>query len=329
MSKYVVKKEQVYQDYTVITYYSKPRVQAVKKYMPIIDASDGFLKRLNLETGEIELYTRKMVNASRYASINRSRIKLIQLLDCNAFDWFVTLTFDKDKVDRLNEDSVVCEYQNFVKRLQYVRPDVRYITVVERHKKDGALHFHMLLGNIGWRQMKLTNSGKVCCHWATRTNCIIDKKRFLKQCSEHILNITDGATVYNVGIYYSGYSTATIIQDKARTNFYVMKYIEKSLGTTSKFKNRFYYSRNLELPKEKYTLYFENYNQEEKGYRIKNVNDILSLVRKYNWYYLDSSMTVSQNEEIDIVQCKVNNEIKELLDRGLIPLEDDELDFIF
>ncbi len=329
MSKYIVKKELVYQDYTLLTYYPKSRGQVVKKYQPIIDASDGFLKRLNLETGEIELYTRKIVNASRYASITRSRIKLMQLLEINEFDWFITLTFDKDKVDRLDEDSVVIEYQNFVKRLKYIRPDVRYITVVERHKRDGALHFHMLIGNISWRKLKLTNSGKVCCHWAVRTNGIMDKQRFLKQCADHTLNVTDGATVYNVGIYYSGYSTATIIQDKARTNTYVLKYIEKSLGTTSKFKNRFYYSRNLELPEEKFILYCDDYNQEEKGFRIKNANDILAMVKKYDWYYLDNSDFVSSNEDLDVLQVKVNNSMKELLDRGLIPLDEDEIDFIW
>ena len=47
MSKYIVKKELVYQDYTLLTYYSKSRGIVVKKYIPVIDASDGFLKRLN------------------------------------------------------------------------------------------------------------------------------------------------------------------------------------------------------------------------------------------------------------------------------------------
>lgn len=328
MSKYIVKKEQVYQDYTLFTYYAQSRGVSVKKYIPCIDQADGFLKRLNLETGELELYTRKITNACKYASINRSRIKLMKLLEINQFDWFITLTFDKDKVDRLDEDSVVNEYQNFIKRLRYVREDVRYITVVERHKKDGALHFHMVVGNISWQQLKLTNSGKVCCHWATRTNGIMDKSRYLKQCADHILKATDGLPVFNVGIYYSGYSTATLIQDKARTNYYVLKYIEKSLGTTSKFKNRFYYSRNLELPEETFKLYLEDYNQEEKGYRLKNANDILAMVKGFDWYYLDNSVYVSHNEDLDVVQFRVNNDIKNLLDMNLIPIEEDELDFI-
>lgn len=327
MSKFIVRKETQYTDYTLLTYYSKSLSKPVKKFMPFIDSADGYLKRLDLETGEICLYTREMIKKSKYCSINRSKIKLMTLLEMNTFDWFITLTFSPEIVDRMNDEEIYNEYRNFTRRLRYADEDVTYLTVVERHK-SGGIHYHILVGNIHYNKLKLTYSGKVCCSWAK--NGVIDELRYLKQSKEpnRQLKQTDGIPVFNVGLYYSGYSTATVIQDKARTNYYVMKYIKKALDSSVAYnKRRFYYSKNLELPEEKFILFKSRYNQLDYGYRIKGAEDILALVKKYDYNYLNNGYAKKNLEEMDVVQFRIDSVTKKMIDSGFIPIDDDEIDF--
>ena len=93
------------------------------------------------------------------------------LLEMNDFDWFATLTFDKEKIDRTNDELVYHAYKKYIDNTKQRFPSFRYLTVLERHE-DGCIHFHLLIGGLTTKQLGLVNSGKVCCSWAYYKNKI-------------------------------------------------------------------------------------------------------------------------------------------------------------
>ena len=73
-------------------------------------------------------------------SMRRARAKVRRLALANDFRWFVTLTLDRQKVDRYDPAAVVRKLNQWCTN-QVKRKGLRYILVPELHK-DGALHFH-------------------------------------------------------------------------------------------------------------------------------------------------------------------------------------------
>ncbi len=94
-----------------------------------------------------------------------------------------------------------------------------YLVVPELHKDGKAYHFHGLFSNID--NLGLVDSGKV------------DK---------------NGNTIYNVGKYKFGFTTAERIRDLGRSCSYLSKYITKDLCVVTKGKRRYWSSRNVKLP---------------------------------------------------------------------------------
>jgi hypothetical protein len=70
----------------------------------------------------------------------RARTSVRDLALANPFRYFVTLTFDRQRVDRWNDREVLRVTRNWLDN--HVRRDgLAYVLVAERHK-DGAIHFH-------------------------------------------------------------------------------------------------------------------------------------------------------------------------------------------
>lgn len=308
-SDYVLRKKQVYGDKTHYTYYCQKVKKAEKKWVPYIDPETGCVMRMNTETGEIKPYLRNMVKGCKQASVNRSLVKLAKLLGMNDFDFFVTLTFSPNVCDRTDEEQTLELYKKYMNKLKHIEPNIRYIAVPERHKRDGAIHFHLLIGGIHWRKLGLTISGKVCCHWATHTNGICDVARFEIEKSKHILEPTDGMTIYNVSTYHYGFATCSIIRDKKRTSTYVKKYINKAFGTTKKFKKRFYYSSNLKLPEEFTDLVFTN-SKEDRYF-----DTLQELAGEVDGDF-DFAKNVVENYEFGTLQYEIPSGLQKLRDDG-------------
>ena len=75
---------------------------------------------------------------------------MIYKLACNnkPWDYFVTFTFNSDKVDRYNFSEVSKKLSKWIDNIKqkYGCKDMGYIIVPEKHK-DGAWHFHGLFKN--------------------------------------------------------------------------------------------------------------------------------------------------------------------------------------
>ena len=311
---------------TLVSYYFQPNRKIIKTCTPY--DIDGERYRLNLESGEITAYTKKDILNSYGASLRRTIISMNALLNMNDFDWFWTLTFDKEKINRTDAKEVFDCYERYIDNIKTKFPNFKYMCFPERHE-DGCFHFHLLTAGLTVAQMGLVNSGKVCCHWAKKKNKYgilenigyCSKSYFDKTKHLHELKDTDGEPIYNVTTFAYGFTTVSRIVSRERCNSYVKKYVQKALGSTEVFKKRFYYSSNLNRPAILKKLI---------GADFSNPTDIekLNLVMNSSYVKASDGMNISHG----VLQVKLDNRTKQLLDKGFIPLSKEEqasLDAIF
>lgn len=113
----------------------------------------------------------------------------------NPFRFFVTLTFDKSKVDRWDDKEALRVTKNWLDNMVR-RRGLAYVLVPERHK-DGAIHFHGFFNGV----LEGVDSG----HKTSR-----------------------GQTIYNLPAWPWGFTTAMeVYGDYSAAVGYVCKYISK------------------------------------------------------------------------------------------------------
>ncbi len=301
---YLFQKDRVFRDNTLTSLYFKSNKKQVEKKSCPIDI-DGIRYKLIRETGEIVNYKKSEVLSNMACSLRRTKILMNMLLEMNDFDWFATLTFDKEKIDRTNDELVYEAYKKYINNTKHQFPTFKYLTVLERHE-DGCIHFHLLIGGLTTKQLGLVNSGKVCCSWAIYKNKIASKEYFEKTKSEHEneLQDTDGLPVYNVTTFPYGFTTVTRIVSRERCNSYIKKYINKDIGkSTEIFKKRFYYSKNLNVPQIVERLIGADFDTP------KNIKDIMST----NPHFQNADF-INYNKERNILQYWEDNNLKQQID---------------
>ncbi len=309
------RKQRIYRNETLISYYFKSNKPIVKNFAPV--DVNGERMQLNKLTGEVDYYKKQAIIDSKEASLRRTNILVDMLLEMNDFDWFLTLTFDSEKIDRTDDNQVFECYKKYINNISHKYPSFRYVCFPERHKdEDNCIHFHLLVGGITAKQMGLVNSGKVICHWATKKNGISSKSYYDKTQSQYIHTCTDGEPIYNATSFIYGYTSVSRICDRERCNFYVQKYIKKDLGSTEAFKKRFYYSSNLNVPEIVDKLVGANFITPIDIDKVSFVENDLS-VQYARWKNV--------NEKYNILQARVDNQLKSDLEKELIPLHSDEI----
>lgn len=315
--------ERIYRNDTLVSYYFKKDKPTVKKYGPI--DIDGERYRICYETGEISNYKKRESIENHKVSVRQTRILLKMLLEMNDFDWFCTLTFDKEKIDRTNDEEVYKCYKKYINNLSHKFPNLRYITVIERHtKKDdednGCIHFHLLIGGLSVSELGLVNSGKVCCSWSTK-NGICSKDYFEKTKHLHNLKETDGEPIYNITSFAYGFTTASRIVSPERCKTYVSKYIDKAIGvSTAVFKKRFYYSRNLNVP---------DIVKRLVGYGFESPTDLNKVPSVINNPIVQNSKNAPYLSNYNVLQVRIDNKTKTFIDNGFIPISKDKQEIIF
>lgn len=173
---------------------------------------------------ECELYARDIASVRR--SAHRSRQNLYDICRCNDYQYFVTWTFDPDKIDRLNDKIVKRKFSQFQNYLRKKFPQMHYVAVPEYHEK-GGLHFHLLIGGITLDELRATPA---------------HNKR-------GELLIKNGRQIYNVNRWKLGYSTLSIISNTSAAKHYISKYVSKQHADERLFgKRRYYVSTNTRRP---------------------------------------------------------------------------------
>lgn len=164
---------------------------------------------------------------SKRRSYRRTKNKVFDMVKCNKWKWFFTLTFNPEKVDSFDYDVTTKKLSKWLQNMRRVCPDMMYIVVPEKHK-SGRWHFHGLFANV--EEMEFVDSGER------------DK---------------NGRVIYNVGNYRLGFSTATQISDVSKASSYLVKYITKEMCDVTHGKKRYWNSRNVCLP-EVIDIFVEN-----------------------------------------------------------------------
>lgn len=163
---------------------------------------------------------------------SRSKQTIFDIIRCNKWEWFVTLTFDRTKIDSSNYDDVVRAVSSWVKYMKaYYAPDLQYLFVPELHKDKKHFHVHGLIADTG--SIKFINSGHVIA----------------------------GDNIYNMPNWQYGFTTASQVKDTHRLSSYISKYITKDLDQRLKGRKRYWRSKNLNVPEEEtYSLTADQYD---------------------------------------------------------------------
>jgi len=142
---------------------------------------------------------------------------------------FGTLTFNKEKINRLDDEQVVKKSRVWLQNQKRLNQNFEYLIIPERHKQTRGLHLHFLF--MGYPDKKLVRA-----HSARSGRPLFD--------SNH-------RPIYNLTSWKLGYTQVTFIENKEATSYYVRKYISKDVDMTDRLKekdHRFWASHGLEKP---------------------------------------------------------------------------------
>lgn len=143
----------------------------------------------------------------------------------NEFQYFVTFTFNPEVVNSFDYDSCVSAVRSW---MDYNRKrGLMWLIVPEQHK-SGRYHFHALVSG----NLKLVHA--------------------VNQHTGLPMYDKSGRSIYNVGDYKWGYTTATLIGDAQQTASYIAKYLAKDI-TVPKGRKRYWASYGLKRPEEEFT----------------------------------------------------------------------------
>lgn len=177
-------------------------------------------------------------------SINRAKNKIHAYSRCAKWEYFLTFTFDGEKIDRYNYEECSRAVRKWLNNQRRNAPDLMYLVVPEQHK-DGAWHFHGVVANVA--SMKFSDSG------------VKDKK---------------GRTIYNMSKWSLGFSTATSVGDVNKVSGYICKYITKELCEHTKGKQRYFVSQNMPEP-EVSTFFILEPTTEETNEAFDNFTSVM------------------------------------------------------
>lgn len=179
---------------------------------------------------------------------------MYKIARANTWDWFITLTFNRKKVnDRTDYISLQKKVSKFFDNIRQRKcPDLKYVLVPEQHKKieeNGlkAWHFHGLLSNCSELTFEKLDIG------------------YTKKTKE---------IVYSIKEFKLGYNTATKVKNNEAVTRYIAKYITKSLCYATKNRQRYLVSKSCNRPKE-YTYMVENSYSVDNGFKL--LDDTLHL----------------------------------------------------
>lgn len=141
------------------------------------------------------------------ASISRTKARIAELVACNEWDFFVTLTLNHDR------DKRQAHVQDLSEWIRKCAPGMKYLLIPEYHKDGENVHFHGFFKNVPKEQLLYVDNG-------------YGKKRL------------------NMRYWYKnkGFSQLENIRNRTACARYVQKYITKELALCCSQGERTYYA---------------------------------------------------------------------------------------
>lgn len=172
---------------------------------------------------------------SVYVSMNRSKQMIYGIARANKWDYFLTLTFDRNLVDSSDYKLVVRKAQNWLDNIRKrTSPNIKYLIVPELHADGEHWHLHGLLADCP--ELALTDSGH---------------------------RSKSGLPIYNLQNWNYGFSTVTRVTHNHKVSAYISKYITKELADNTKGRQRYWASNNVLRPSQVCEHDYINATQEE------------------------------------------------------------------
>lgn len=164
-------------------------------------------------------------------SVKRAKDKVFDIVYLNPWDYFITITFSDEFVNRQSEKEVMKKLISWL-RNQVYRKGLKYILVPEYHK-NGGIHCHMLCNDV----FTMLDSG---------TKTYKGFKKPMKDSTARFKGLDPGIgrTVYNIKEWKLGFSTAIkCYGNQSQLSYYITKYITKDI---KKIFGKYYWSsRNI------------------------------------------------------------------------------------
>ena len=164
-------------------------------------------------------------------AVRRACAKILDCIRCNLdLSVFCTLTFNGECIDRESYTDVVRRFSQWCDN-RVRRKGLKYVAVIERHKRSNGLHFHVLCNDA----LKLVDSGTV--------KCVGHKKPIrVATADRYGIGEENRKAVYNIPDWSYGFSTALRISGDdslIKVSAYLQKYLTKE---QEKVGGRYYYS---------------------------------------------------------------------------------------
>lgn len=160
-------------------------------------------------------------------SKRRAKSKLLDFALCNNFECFVTLTLDKNCIDRHDYNAVIKKLNTWLDN-RVRRNGLKYVGVPELHK-DGAIHYHLLCNDT----LNTIYSGTVIRPTGGKP---VKESTAIRQG----FSLDECRNVYNIKDWILGFSTMYYTYGPVqRVANYIVKYITKG---DEKIGGRWYYS---------------------------------------------------------------------------------------
>lgn len=178
---------------------------------------------------------------SHYQAMRRAQDRVFDIVRLNYKDLklFVTVTFDKEKVNSLDPVAVIMPLLSWLKNMVY-RYNLMFVLVPEYHK-SGRIHCHLLTNKI----FNLVDSGTRIVDGFSQPVKLETIEKY-KIAPSRIKNV-----VYNIPEWKYGFSTAIeTYGDSLGVACYIAKYMTKKdecEDTDKVFGKRFWSSRNMKL----------------------------------------------------------------------------------
>lgn len=234
-----------YADSVQIRMYDKAIVysESVKPFRTFGNEND------DLESVQVSERSEEQIKRCADSSKSRTINQIYEIARANIWDYFLTLTFDRRKLDSSDYDLLCDKVSNWLHNLKKrYAPDLKYLIVPELHSDGIHYHFHGLLANIG--NMSLSDSGIV----------------------------KNGKVIYNLENWKYGFSTVSKVSDSGKVSSYITKYITKELCVVGKNKKRYWCSQNCDRAKVKiYNLPYDDLSKffENNIHLIRHTSDVI------------------------------------------------------
>ena len=205
----------------------------------------------------------------REDSVRRAQQMVFDISRLNHFDYFITWTLDKEKIDRYNPAEISKKLKKFLNNKSQ-RNDLKYLIIPEYHK-DGAIHMHGLISG----DFEMVDSGTVI---------VKERKKPVRKELAEEMGWAALKTVYNMPQWTLGSSTAIELDGNVQAiSRYIAKYVSKEFR---KIFGNFYYAGGHGLerkpPTQLYQIPYTELNEKEytkfgTGYKYMELGDYSTL----------------------------------------------------